>query len=135
MAGYDSMLLNLSGAHAPYFTRNLVILRDNAGHTGVGEAPGGENIRQTLEDAAPLVIGSIGGYRNILSAVRERFGYRDADGRGLQTFDSRTTIHAVAALEAALLDLLGKFLGVPVCALLGGGRSATASRCWATFFI
>ena len=122
VAGYDSMLLNLSGAHAPYFTRNLVILRDNAGHTGVGEAPGGENIRQTLEDAAPLVTGSIGGYRNILNAVRERFGYRDADGRGLQTFDSRTTIHAVAALEAALLDLLGKFLGVPVCALLGGGR-------------
>lgn len=122
VAGYDSMLLNLSGAHAPYFTRNLVILSDNAGHTGVGEAPGGENIRQTLEDARPLVTGSIGGYRNILSAVRERFGYRDADGRGLQTFDSRTTIHAVAALEAALLDLLGQFLGVPVCALLGGGR-------------
>ena len=26
VAGHDSMLLNLSGAHAPYFTRNLVIL-------------------------------------------------------------------------------------------------------------
>jgi glucarate dehydratase len=116
------MLLNLSGAHAPCFTRNLVILRDNSGRTGVGEAPGGESIRQTLEDSRPLITGSIGGYRNILSAVRRQYGHRDAGGRGLQTFDLRTTIHAVAALEAALLDLLGQFLGVPVCALLGGGR-------------
>ena len=34
VAGQDSMLLNLSGAHGPYFTRNIVILRDNAGNTG-----------------------------------------------------------------------------------------------------
>ena len=52
VAGQDSMLLNLSGAHGPFFTRNLVILKDSAGHTGVGEVPGGEKIRQTLEDAA-----------------------------------------------------------------------------------
>jgi glucarate dehydratase len=116
------MLLNLSGAHAPFFTRNLVILRDNAGHTGVGEAPGGEAIRHTLEDARPLVAGSIGGYRGIVSEVRRQFGDRDRSGRGSQTFDLRTAIHAAAALEAALLDLLGQFLGVPVCALLGGGR-------------
>lgn len=42
VAGYDSMLLNLSGAHSPFFTRNIVIIKDNAGHTGVGEIPGGE---------------------------------------------------------------------------------------------
>ena len=45
------MLLNLSGAHGPFFTRNLLILTDTAGRTGVGEVPGGEKIRQTLEDA------------------------------------------------------------------------------------
>ena len=27
VAGYDSMLMTLSGAHAPWFTRNLVILK------------------------------------------------------------------------------------------------------------
>ena len=32
------------------------------------------------------------------------------------------TVHAVTALEAALLDLLGQFLGVPVAALLGEGQ-------------
>ena len=45
MAGHDSMLLNLSGAHGPFFTRNIVVLTDNAGRTGVGEVPGGEKIR------------------------------------------------------------------------------------------
>src|ERR1700730_9836259 len=63
VAGHDSMLLNLSGAHGPFFTRNIVILQDNAGHTGVGEVPGGERILGTLEDARPLVTGqSIGHY-------------------------------------------------------------------------
>lgn len=123
VAGYDSMLLNLSGAHSPFFTRNIVIMKDNSGRTGVGEVPGGEKIRQTLEDAKPLVIGqSIGMYNNILNTVRQRFADRDSGGRGLQTFDLRITIHVVTALEAALLDLLGQFLGVPVAALLGTGQ-------------
>lgn len=127
VAGHDSMLLNLSGAHGPFFTRNIVILKDNAGHTGVGEVPGGEKIRQTIEDARSLVIGqSIGKYNNILNTVRRNFADRDQGGRGLQTFDLRTTIHAVTALEAALLDLLGQFLGVPVAALLGQGQQRDA---------
>ena len=58
VAGHDDMLLNLSGAHAPFFTRNIVIVRDNAGRTGVGEVPGGEQIRRTLEDARSILIGS-----------------------------------------------------------------------------
>ena len=64
----------------------------------------------------------LGDYRNTLRAIRERFRERDAGGRGRQTFDARTTIHAVTAIEAALLDLLGQYLGVPVAALLGDGQ-------------
>jgi glucarate dehydratase len=120
------MLLNLSGAHAPFFTRNIVLLHDNAGHIGLGEVPGGENIRKTLEDAAPLLLGKpIATYQNLLGLVRQTFADRDQAGRGLQTFDLRITIHAVAALESALLDLLGQFLGVPVAALLGEGQQRT----------
>ncbi|MBT2725222.1 glucarate dehydratase [Bacillus sp. ISL-46] len=123
VAGRDSMLLNLSGAHGAYFTRNIVILKDSNGNVGVGEVPGGEGIRKTLEDAKPLVLGSsIGNYNNILNNVRKTFAGRDASGRGLQTFDLRITIHAVTAIEAALLDLLGKHLNVPVAALLGEGQ-------------
>ncbi len=123
VAGRDSMLLNLSGAHSPFFTRNVVLLEDNSGRTGVGEVPGGERIRRTLEDAVPLVVGrSVGAYHGILNAMRKTFSDRDAGGRGLQTFDLRVAIHAVTAVEAALLDLLGQFLGVPVAALLGEGQ-------------
>jgi glucarate dehydratase len=119
VAGQDSMLLNLSGAHAPYFTRNLAILTDEAGNTGVGEVPGGEKIRRVLEEARELVVGcEVASYNAILNAVRERFQDRDADGRGLQTFDLRVTVHALTAIESALLDLLGQFLGLPVAALL-----------------
>ncbi len=127
VAGRDSMLLNLSGAHGPFFTRNIVILTDNSGHTGVGEVPGGEKIRGTLEDARDLVVGKpIGSHSAILNAVRAAFADRDSSGRGLQTFDLRTTIHAVTALEAALLDLLGQHLQVPVAALLGEGQQRDA---------
>jgi glucarate dehydratase len=127
VAGHDSMLLNLSGAHGPFFTRNIVILQDTAGHTGVGEVPGGERIRETLVGAKPLVVGEpIGTHTGILNRVRDRFGALDAGGRGVQTFDLRTTIHAVTALEAALLDLVGQFLGVPVASLLGDGQQRTA---------
>jgi len=123
VAGRDSMLLNLSGAHAPFFTRNIVILTDNSGHTGVGEVPGGEKIRQTLEDARDLVVGqTVGAYNNILASMRDSFADRDAGGRGKQTFDLRVMIHAVTAVEAALLDLLGQHLGLPVAALLGEGQ-------------
>lgn len=88
VAGHDSMLMNLSGAHAPFFTRNIVIIKDNSGHTGVGEIPGGEKIRKTLEDAIPLVVGkTLGEYKNVLTLVRNTFADRDAGGRGLQTFD------------------------------------------------
>lgn len=127
VAGQDSMLLNLSGAHAPYFTRNLVLLTDSEGRTGVGEVPGGEGIRTTLEEARDLVVGrSVGDPHAVLRAMRERFADRDAGGRGAQTFDLRVTVHAVTAVESALLDLLGRHLGVPTAALLGEGVQRTS---------
>lgn len=127
VAGQDSMLLNLSGAHAPFFTRNIVILQDSAGNTGLGEVPGGEKIRATLEDARPLIVGSsIGNYLHTLNQMRKAFADRDSAGRGAQTFDLRVAIHAVTAAESALLDLLGQHLGVPVAALLGEGVQRTS---------
>ncbi len=127
VAGRDSMLLNLSGAHGPFFTRNLLILTDSSGRTGVGEVPGGEKIRQTLQDAEALVVGQpIGAHQRILQSMQKAFADRDSGGRGLQTFDLRTMIHAVTAVESALLDLLGQHLGVPVAALLGEGQQRDA---------
>ncbi len=123
VAGRDSMLLNIGGAHAPWFTRNLIILKDSSGNLGVGEAPGGETIRQSLEMARPLVMGQpIGRLRSMVAALHGAGRHADFEdfGKGSWTFELR--VNAVAALEAALLDLLGKFLGVPVADLLGDGR-------------
>lgn len=145
VAGHDSMLFNLCGAHAPYFTRNIVILKDNSGRTGVGEVPGGEGIRKTLEKAQALVVGqSIGLYNNILNTIRKQLLSPNTTG-------PQATVHKVTsaaeaavlkqpheinlrtdnvltAVEAALLDLLGQFLGVPVAALLGSGQQRDAVR-------
>ena len=123
VAGRDSMLMNLSGAHAPYFTRNIVLVHDSSGCTGVGEVPGGEGIRQALEDSKALLVGrSIGQHLQLLQAMQKNLEGRDMGGRGLQTFDLRIGVHAVTAIESALLDLLGQHLGVPVAALLGEGQ-------------
>ena len=123
VAGHDSMLLNLSGAHSPFFTRNIVILTDDTGNTGLGEVPGGEKIRQTLEDCRELVVGrTLGEYKNIVKEIHERYAQLDAGGRGNQTFDLRTTVHVMTAVEAPLLDLLGQHMQVPVAALLGEGQ-------------
>ncbi|MGW3911052.1 enolase C-terminal domain-like protein [Streptomyces sp. NPDC005070] len=129
VAGRDCMELNLSGAHGPYFTRNVVVLKDSEGRTGLGEVPGGEKITRTLRDAGALVLGTeVGDYQRVLREIGDRFGDRDAGGRGAQTFDLRTTVHAVTAVESALLDLLGQHLDVPVAALLGDGQQRDRVR-------
>lgn len=123
VAGQDSMLLNLSGAHGPFFTRNVVVLQDSTGNVGLGEVPGGEAIHNTLRSCIEAVEGSnIGAYRSTLNRIRQKFEHLDTVGRGHQTFDLRTTVHVITAVEAALLDLLGKYLNVSVADLLGEGK-------------
>lgn len=127
VAGYDSMLMNIGGAHHAYFTRNILILKDSAGNTGVGEAPGGETIQRTLESFEGLVMGkSLGHVRRMVHEAHSN--HQSADfatfGGGAWTFELR--VNAVAALETALYDLLGQFLGVPMVDLLGPGRQREA---------
>ena len=139
------MLFNLCGAHGPFFTRNVVILKDSSGRTGVGEVPGGNGIRQTLENRIDLVVGQpIGLYNNVLNAVRQNvLGQAPS---GLQSTVHKVTLvveaailqqpheinlradNVLTAIEAALLDLLGQFLAVPVAALLGSGQQRSQVR-------
>lgn len=117
------MELNLSGAHAPYFTRDAVVLTDSDGRTGLGEVPGGQKITKALEDVKHLVEDSgLGAYKNTLKQVGDWLAaHIQDDVRGQQTFDLRTGVHVVTANEAPLLDLLGQYLEVPAAALLGDG--------------
>ena len=126
VAGNDSMLLSLSGAHGPFFTRNIVVLTDSSGNTGLGEVHGGEAITQALEESIPFVVGrQISEYRSILRFLTERHNERSKHSEGLQNLslaNLKDVVHSETAIESALLDLWGKFLGMPVCDLLGEGR-------------
>ena len=130
VAGCDCMELNLSGAHAPYFTRNVVVLYGDNGETGVGEVPGGQKITKALEECIPLVVGTkVAEYKSTLLKVKKHLEEKgEEDVRGNQTFDLRTGVHVVTAIEAPCLDLLGKHLGVPVCELLGEGQQRDKVR-------
>ena len=101
VAGHDSMLLNLSGGHAPYFTRNIVILTDSEGNTGVGEVPGGPKITTALENVSDIVVGTkVSDYRNTLLKVQAELDKSgEKDERGAQTFDLRTGVHVLTAIE------------------------------------
>ncbi|MBN1365551.1 MAG: glucarate dehydratase [Syntrophaceae bacterium] len=130
VAGKDCMLLNLSGAHFPYFTRNIVILTDSSGAIGVGEVPSGENITKAIEECKPFVIGThIAEYKTTLLKIKDHIAkeYR-SDERGSQTFDLRIGVHVLTAIEAPFLDLLGKYLDVPAAMLLGDGMQRDEVR-------
>lgn len=127
VAGYDSMLMTLSGAHAPYFTRNIVVLTDETGSIGIGEIHGGVHITRALESYRQDVIGKeIGNYRKVVQTIKDKSLFRpNNNGEGLQSLDLKNlkfVVHAETAVESAMLDLLGKFMGLPVCALLGDGQ-------------
>jgi len=126
VAGYDSMLMTLSGAHAPCFTRNLVILTDSAGHTGIGEIHGGDYTCDCLNAVRPLVEGKpVSHCRQILQTIHKLSKPGAGDGGDIQTLDIsklKFVVKSEWAIECAMLDLLGQHLGVPMCQLMGEGR-------------
>jgi glucarate dehydratase len=135
VAGSDSMLLNLCGAHGPYFIRNVVLLKASDGRTGLGEVPGGEGILKALQDCVPVVVGTeVARYRRTLNIIRARFDTRPGTTQHRAASAAEQELlrqpheinlrldNVITAVEAALLDLLGQHLDVPVCELLGTGQ-------------
>ncbi|SDO23166.1 enolase C-terminal domain-like protein [Vreelandella arcis] len=120
VAGYDGFLLNLSGGHAPWFIRCVVILEDDAGNQGVGEIPSSGGILKGLEQCRALVEGSqINHIKHTLNQVRLQLAQNGREERGRQTFDLRVAVHVITGIESALLDLFGQALNMPVADLLG----------------
>jgi glucarate dehydratase len=128
VAGHDSMLLRASGPHSPYSTRTLVLLRDSTGRVGIGEIPYSRWILRALHMVTVLVGGTeIDRYNRTLGVVRESLGCAQAARGGLASAAQvrEADLHmenVITAIEAALLDLLGQYLGMPACELLGSGR-------------
>lgn len=124
VAGYDSMTMTLSGAHSPFFTRNIVIMEDDEGNKGIGEIHGGEDIKKSLISYKNQILGShIVNYREVLRIIKNNRLIKKSDG--IQYLDISKLSHVVediTAVESAFLDLLGKYYNLPVCSLLGEGR-------------
>lgn len=127
VAGYDSMLLNIGGAHNCYFTRILVILTDSAGHTGVGETPCHASTLHLLEELRPLIEGS--SLLRLNATLSQLFASESRQQHSAHTNDIHIPqmnpekfYNAAAAIEAALLDLQGQFLNLPVADLLASGK-------------
>ncbi len=129
VAGYDSPLLNLAGVHEPFFTRNIVVMTDSAGYTGVGEVPGGEVITKRLESLVPLVEGKpLARFKQIMLEAQD-FLQKNltaaAAATGAQTAHAQIfskVTNVITGIETPMLDLLAKHLEVPVAALLGDGQ-------------
>jgi glucarate dehydratase len=133
VAGRDHMLLNLCGAHGPFFIRNIVILEDDTGRLGLGEVPGGEGIRKALERVIPLIEGrEIGRLNEILADVRRSLSMGAAIVHQVTSDAEKAVLrqpheinlrvdNVITAVESCLLDLLGQYIGCPVAALLGEG--------------
>ncbi|MFE1750415.1 glucarate dehydratase family protein [Streptomyces anandii] len=122
----DPPLLNTQGVHQPYTPRLIVEVVTADGVTGLGETYGDTKY---LELARPLAdrltgrqitdVNALFGLDIAVDASRVD-GAVDVGGlRGVQTAD-KLRLSVLSAFEVACLDALGKALGLPVHALLGG---------------
>jgi len=99
----DPPILAASGCHGPYFLRNIVEIKTDAGITGIGETRGGARKLNALRRAAKLVVG------------KDCFAYRAFRGAV-----SKLGNDVYAGIELACLDAAGKAVGKRLCELLGG---------------
>jgi glucarate dehydratase len=124
----DPPLLNTQGVHQPYTPRLIIEVVTADGTTGVGETYGDTRY---LDLAAPLARAlpgrSVSDLNGLFSLAEQVCGDPadvsdsvDVGGlRGVQTAD-KLRLSVISGFEVACLDALGKLLGLPVHALLGG---------------
>lgn len=124
----DPPLLNTQGVHQPYTPRLVVEVVTRGGVTGVGETYGDGTYLELAEPLARVLPGrpvsDVNGLfalaEEVCGAARAADERVDAGGlRGAQTAD-KLRLSVVSGFEVACLDALGKTLGLPVHALLGG---------------
>lgn len=124
----DPPLLNAQGVHQPYTPRLVVEVVTRGGVTGIGETYGDGTYLDVAEPLARALPGrSVSDLNGLFALADEVCGdSRAADGgvdagglRGVQNAD-KLRLSVVSGFEVACLDALGKTLGLPVHALLGG---------------
>ncbi|MGY0023940.1 glucarate dehydratase family protein [Streptomyces sp. YJ-C3] len=124
----DPPLLNTQGVHQPYTPRLIVEVVTADGVTGIGETYGDAKYLELARPFAERLIGRQVSDLNGLFTVADEVSVDDARVenqvdvgglRGVQTAD-KLRLSVVSGFEVACLDALGKALGLPVHALLGG---------------
>ncbi|MGW1314713.1 glucarate dehydratase family protein [Streptomyces sp. NPDC002426] len=124
----DPPLLNTAGIHQPYTPRLIVEVVTADGTTGLGETYGDTKYLELARPLAEQLVGrQVSDLNGLFGAADEVAvdasrvtGQVDVGGlRGVQTAD-KLRLSVVSAFEVACLDALGKALGLPVHALLGG---------------
>ncbi|EGG49324.1 glucarate dehydratase family protein [Streptomyces griseoaurantiacus] len=124
----DPPLLNTQGVHQPYTPRLIIEVTTAEGVTGVGETYGDTKYLDLARPFAEKLIGHRITDLNALFTLVDEVavdsshvsGQVDVGGlRGVQTAD-KLRLSVVSGFEVACLDALGKSLGLPVHALLGG---------------
>jgi glucarate dehydratase len=124
----DPPLLNTQGVHQPYTPRLIVEVVTADGVTGVGETYGDTKYLELARPIAARLPGRQVSDLNGLFTLADQVavaasrvsGQVDVGGlRGVQTAD-KLRLSVVSGFEVACLDALGKSLGLPVHALLGG---------------
>ncbi|MDX3687352.1 glucarate dehydratase family protein [Streptomyces sp. AK04-4c] len=124
----DPPLLNTAGIHQPYTPRLIVEVVTADGTTGLGETYGDTKYLELARPLAEQLVGrQVSDLNGLFGAADEVVvdasrvtGQVDVGGlRGVQTVD-KLRLSVVSAFEVACLDALGKALGLPVHALLGG---------------
>ncbi|MFG3349789.1 enolase C-terminal domain-like protein [Streptomyces sp. NPDC048018] len=126
----DPPLLNTQGVHQPFTPRLVLEVVTAGGVTGLGETYGDTaylDLARPLAEALPgRSVTDVNGLFALAAEVCPPAGPGDVDGRveagglrGVRTA-GKLRLSVVSAVETACLDALGKTLGLPVHALLGG---------------
>lgn len=119
----DPPLRSSYGLHAPYALRTIIELESDDGVVGLGETHGGEAMAADLAAVTPSLVGTDAwtlAARLLPMLSPDVTGDRSQTHRvpGENPLDASTRLYSV--LEMAALDLIGKSIGQPVSALLGG---------------
>jgi glucarate dehydratase len=124
----DPPLLNTQGVHQPFTPRLIIEVVTGDGTTGVGETYGDTRYLDLARPLAEALPGhSLTELNQLLGIAEQVCGEPDGVSdsvdvgglRGVQTAD-KLRLSVVSGFEVACLDALGKALGLPVHALLGG---------------
>jgi glucarate dehydratase len=107
----EAPLLHANGAHWGRFVRTIIEVETDAGLIGLGEMGGGGESAETAFRAIEYYLKGHDIFQ--LEALRFKIANPTAS-----LYNNRTQM--LAAIEFACLDIMGKALGVPVHALLGG---------------